>query len=149
MSVRGGHKLAAALSRALSAQGVKAIDVGFFPEDRYPDGTPTAQVALTNEFGTPGPRPQGGKVPERPFFRQAIRKARGEVNEMVKGVDTKTLRVDGELANRIGSTVAGAIKRSLADPPGPDLSPETDAGSRDPLTDTATLAKAPKWKVER
>ena len=70
--IKGGDKLRRFLREAKSASRVKATEVGFFSEARYPDGTPVPAVAAWNEFGTT-------RIPERPFFRQALAVAPSEV----------------------------------------------------------------------
>ena len=74
MAVRGGHRLKASIRKGLSAQGVTRVTVGFYKTATYPDGTPVAAVAAWNEFGTKGGG-WGGPIPERPFFRQTVRKS--------------------------------------------------------------------------
>ena len=69
----GGRKIKRLFDTALKG-GVREVDVGFFSTATYPDGTPVAAVAAWNEFGTQrGGRPH---IPERPFFRRAIKSMR-------------------------------------------------------------------------
>lgn len=121
MAVKGGHKLKAFLRRARSAQArsVERVEVGFFSEARYPDGTPVTAVAAWNEFGTE----QGGEVhtPERPFLRNAAADFPEITRPILReGLDPRTLVVDSPLASRVGLAQKGRIQQeitTLNDPP--------------------------------
>lgn len=66
---RGGAKLEAYLANLASkVRNPGTLRVGFLEGATYPDGTPVALVAATNEFG----KPDKGQPP-RPFFREMIR----------------------------------------------------------------------------
>ena len=109
MAVRGGHRLRAALRKGMSAHGVTKVTVGFYRTSKYPDGTQVAAVAAWNEFGTK-------KIPERPFFRTALRKVRPAVRQLLKErVDPKRMVVDERLGNEFGALVAGQIQRTIAE----------------------------------
>ena len=70
---KGGKKLDEFLRRAKTADGVDTVEIGFFSDAKYPDGTPVTNVAAWNEFGTEN-KDGSERIPERPFFRQAIPK---------------------------------------------------------------------------
>ena len=57
---RGGHRLRAHI-RKVSRRSPTSLEVGFFDDKKYPDGTYVAQVAVYNNYGT-------GNIPARPFF---------------------------------------------------------------------------------
>ena len=83
--VKGGAKLRAFFRQAKSAQRVDDVQVGFFATAKYDNGTPVAAVAAYNEFGTK-------RIPERPFFRQAIQGADRDLVPIIKAnLDPKTL----------------------------------------------------------
>jgi hypothetical protein len=64
----GGSRLEAALSDLARKVAVPAtLRVGFLEGARYPDGTPVAMVAATQNFGAPA---KG--IPPRPFFSNMI-----------------------------------------------------------------------------
>ena len=158
MPVLGGQKFHAAIRKAIAASGVNSIEVGFFQDAEYPDGTPVAAVAAAQEFGVR--LDKGPDIPERPFFRQALRKVEDDVREVIEdGVNSRTLVVDENLADNIGGLVAGAVSKSISDGPFKELSEVTlhrrrtrkinPTTSDKPLVDTATLRTAPTWKVER
>ena len=141
---RGGKKLQRLLREA-GKGGVSGVKVGFFSTAKYQDGTPVAAVAAWNEFGTK-------TIPERPFFRNALAESeRGVSNILAKGIDTKKMVVDEQLAGRVGAHVQGKIQDSITSLKEPPNAPETvrRKGSSDPLLDTGTLRNSVAWEVER
>ena len=70
---KGGKKLDEFLRRAKTADGVDTVEIGFFSDAKYPDGTPVTNVAAYNEFGTNG-KDGAGAIPERPFSAKPSRK---------------------------------------------------------------------------
>ena len=159
MAVRGGHKLDAIIRRALSASGVETLRVGFFRSAKYPDGTPVAAVAAWNEFGT-RTKAGGQAIPERPFFRQALRKVQDDVSELVQdGIDSKTMIVDDLLADRLGGLVAGAVQENIARGTFKALAESTlyrrrtrtvnRTTSVKPLIDTGTMRTSVTWQAQR
>ena len=141
---RGGKKLQRLLREA-GKGGVSGVKVGFFSTAKYQDGTPVAAVAAWNEFGTE-------TIPERPFFRNALAESeRGVSNILAKGIDTKKMVVDEQLAGRAGAYVQGKIRDSITTLKEPPNAPETvrRKGSSDPLLDTGTLRNSVDWEVEQ
>ena len=141
---RGGEKLQRLLREA-GKGGVSGVKVGFFSTAKYQDGTPVAAVAAWNEFGTE-------TIPERPFFRNALAESeRGVSNILAKGIDTKKMVVDEQLAGRVGEYVQGKIRDSITALKEPPNAPETvrRKGSSDPLMDTGTLRNSVAWEVEQ
>ena len=77
MSLVGGKVLAAKLKEIAKKASGKKVSAGFLSGSVYEDGTPAAQVAFWNEYGTSGGIDvEGGgfhkHTPPRPFFRQTI-----------------------------------------------------------------------------
>ena len=115
-----------------------------------------AAVAAWNEFGTE-------TIPERPFFRNALAESeRGVSNILAKGIDTKKMVVDEQLAGRVGEYVQGKIRDSITALNDPPNSPKTIAqkrkklhgkkgtgGGETPLLDTGKLRNSVAWEVER
>ncbi len=140
---RGGKKLKRLLREA-GKGGVSGVKVGFFSTAKYEDGTPVAAVAAWNEFGTK-------TIPERPFFRNALAESeRGVSNILAKGIDTKKMVVDEQLAGRVGAYVAGQVMESITALKGPPNAPETvrRKGSTNPLIDTGMMRASVGWSVE-
>ena len=106
----GGSKLKAFLCNARAAQSrSKQVDVGFFPESRYPDGEqlPVAQVAAWNEYGNE-------RRPETPFMRSAIADAPRYLAPIAKaGIDPKTMTLDEQTAGQIGDAVKSRIQQNI------------------------------------
>ena len=95
------------LRRAKTADGVNAVEIGFFSDAKYPDGTPVTNVAAYNEFGTEN-KDGSERIPERPFFRQAIPKMKTPVLAvLVADVNPRTMVVDRRTAERCGGGRAG------------------------------------------
>ena len=151
----GGKKLQRLLREA-GKGGVSGVKVGFFSTAKYQDGTPVAAVAAWNEFGTKN-------IPERPFFRNALAESeRGVSNILAKGIDTKKMVVDEQLAGRVGEYVQGKIRDSIIALNDPPNSPATIArkrkklhgkkgtgGGETPLIDTGAMLDAVSWEVEQ
>ena len=105
--IRGGKKLDAFLKKAKAAKGVKAVEVGFYATDRYPDGKPVTEVAAFNEFGTKD-------QPERPFFRQSITSMEGRVLGVLKGeINPRTMVVTRTTAVHVGEAGKDEIQKSV------------------------------------
>lgn len=163
LQITGGREFRSALRKAQRARGVDSVKVGFFKTARYPDGTPVAAVAAWNEFGTEVDGTEW--IPERPFFRNAARKARPLILEHLKRrIDPKTLQVDQRLADEIGLILQNAIQTEIVELKTPENAPITIHGgilrirgkvvrvkgkkSENPLIDTGTMRTAVTWVVE-
>ena len=140
---RGGQKLRRLLEQA-SKRRDTTVQVGFFSEARYEDGTPVAAVAAWNEFGTE-------TIPERPFFRRAIAEMEDGISKVVKaGIDTEKMVVDDRLADRVGAYAQGQIQESITALKEPPNAPSTlRKGSSNPLIDTGHMRESVTWKVEQ
>lgn len=153
VTLEGGERLRKVLRDALKG-GVAAVEVGFFSTARYPDGTPVAAVAAWNEFGTKRGSGAGRRqhVPERPFFRQAIKAMEsGLVDLLIDGIDPKKGVVDRHLADRIGAYAQGQVQKQIIELDTPINADSTVArkGSSNPLVDTGTMRNAVTWKVNQ
>lgn len=107
-----------------------------------PGGKPVAMIAAIQEFGT-------GRIPPRPFFRNAIAKysknwAKGIATQLkATNYDTrKTLMITGEV-------IAGQIRQSIIETNSPPLSPTTIArkGFSKPLIDTSHMINSVNYEV--
>ena len=154
----GGKSFRAAVRKALRASGVNAVSVGFFRDARYPTGIQVAAVAAFLEFGTKGREPRrggwGGPIPERPYFRAALRAVRSDVLELVREeLNADTMRVDSGLADRIGSMVVAAIQSSISDgdwAENAELTKKLKGPSKTkPLVNTGQLGQDVTWAVDK
>lgn len=146
--VRGGQRLKRFINQAKAAKTVKGVEIGFFETAKYPDGTPVASVAAWNEFGTE----RNGKehVPERPFFRKAIKAAETELKPILRAnLDPKTMAVERPLAGKLGSAFQKLIQQSITILRDPPNAPSTKQrkGSSNPLINTGTMRRSVTWRI--
>mgnify|MGYP004620081547 CR=1 FL=1 len=119
----------------------KKLKVGIFESAKYDDGTPVAQVAFWQEFGT-------SKIPMRPFFRNAIAKNTRKWGDSVKTALIGTN--DSEKALKmLGEIMRGDIVLSLTNLNTPPNAPSTikQKGSSNPLIDTGLLRSSISWEL--
>ena len=144
MAVVGGRNLQRILRQA-GKGGVRNVEVGFFSDARYQDGTPVAAVAAWNEFGT-------SKIPSRPFIRNSNAKLKEQLPEILKnGIDPKKNVVEDVLANQIGLLAQATIQTEIRDLREPPNSPVTIElkGSDNPLIDDGKMRQSTSYKVNR
>ena len=151
-TVIGGSKLKAFIRQAKAAQAgsVKDVEIGFFASAKYPDGTPIAAVAAWNEYGTERNGQQ--HVPERPFFRNAIRGAPDELLEVIKEkIDPRTMAFDEKVAGAVGQVMVGRVQKSITTLRDPPNAPSTIAGkgSSNPLINNGDMRKAATYRVNK
>lgn len=119
----------------------KKLKVGIFESAKYDDGTPVAQVAFWQEFGT-------AKIPMRPFFRNAIAK---NARKWGNSVTTALIGTnDSEKALKmLGEIMRGDIVLSLTNLNTPPNAPSTikQKGSSNPLIDTGLLKNSISWEL--
>lgn len=126
----------------------KQVTVGFIDGATYPDGTPVAMVAATNEYG----RPENNQPP-RPFFRNAISDHEGEWQETIARGIRAGIAVDQAL-EVVGAQIQGDVQASIATLMEPALSPATIAArkmkgndSTKPLVDTKVMIGDVNYEV--
>lgn len=145
---------------AEATRGPKTVKVGFPLGKLDPE---ELQKAVWNEFGTEGsgkgfstPRGGGfgGPIPERPFFRNAMRENRAKYRRSLFSEGRKILT--GELTtttslNRLGLVAQGDIQQSIVSLQEPPNSPVTIAlkGSSNPLVDTGAMRQAVTYELEK
>lgn len=145
VKTKGGAKLKAALKKAQKEQGIHGVEVGFFENSRYPDGSSVVVAAALNEFGTE-------TIPERPALRQANVRLYRELPELLKKrIDSQTMTVDVRLANEIGNKAQDLIRESiegLSEPPNAPSTIESKSGSN-PLVDTGRMTEVIEYRIIR
>lgn len=115
------------------------VEVGWFPDQSYPDGTPVALVAAVHEHGAPAVG-----VPARPFLGPtADRKRRswtGIARDLHERVLLGRLSVAGA-ARLLGAEMVSDVKQAILAVRRPKLQPATVArkGSTQPLVDTGHM----------
>lgn len=133
------------LARRLKTLAATKVKVGFFEEDSYDDGTPVAQVAAWNEYGT-------SFHPERPFMRETLedRKTRRALLKGMMAAAKATIHNTGN-ARRIlatlGLLITEEIKVTIANYPGSNSARTIAAKGFDrPLYDTGKMLESVKFK---
>lgn len=119
--MKGGKKMAEILGRIeKAASGAKKVDVGFMSGADYPDGTPVAYVAATQNFGAPEV-----SIPARPFFTQTVDAGRAKWGKKL-GAVLKAADYKGTLAfRRMGEAMGDELRESIIKTHSPALSPVT------------------------
>lgn len=152
--VRGSREAARRIRELRSRArrtGVSRVRVGFFRTARYQDGTRVAAVAAANEFGTSGlARTAGGRklprVPERPFFRQAVALAEPKIKgHLIANLDPRTMVVDDTLARQLGQILMGKVQERIIDLRDPPNAPYTLAMKKpktNPLIDMSKMLRS-------
>ncbi|HHT9074227.1 TPA: hypothetical protein ACT5CI_002916 [Edwardsiella tarda] len=144
-------KVMDALDAAESALQSLQLKVGFIDGAKYPDGTPVAMVAATNEYG----RPENNQPP-RPFFRDAIAEHESEWSEKIADGIKAGVPVD-QVLSAVGEVIVADIRKSIATLMEPPLSPATihhrrtrkklQNDSTKPLVDTKEMIRDVHYEV--
>jgi hypothetical protein len=127
---------------AARLRGPTKVKVGF------PAGKVESDIiarAVFNEFGT-------GRIPERPFMRNAMRanrsKYNGAMGKAARSVLNGSTSLDGVLS-KLGALAQGDIQEEIRDLDTPPNAPSTieRKGSSNPLIDTGEMRQKVTWKV--
>ena len=141
-TLSGDDKLMAHLNEMVQKLDAGTLSVGFMSGAKYPDGTPVAQVAFYNEFGTKD-------IPTRPFFRKMIADESGTWGPKLAKLLAKDF--EGEKAlNSLGMDISGALEESIVGWTTPANAPSTIAkkGFDKPLIDTGHMKSSITHKVD-
>lgn len=141
-------KVMDALDEIANSLSDKQLKVGFIDGATYPDGTPVAMVAATNEYGNPA-----NNQPPRPFFRNAISDHETEWSEDIARGIGKGLELEHVLSV-VGEKIAGDVVQSISSLMDPPLSAATIASrkskgneSTKPLVDTKVMIRDVHYEV--
>ena len=118
---QSGGKALERLNLAIKQLEGATAQVGFFPESRYPSGTPVAQVAAYQELGT-------GKIPPRPYFRTAIQTKSQEWSNTAEEGSKAILKGNASISDvmsAIGIQAQEDVKTAIDEVLSPPLSPIT------------------------
>lgn len=137
-----------------SIRGPKRVKVGFPAGEADSDNI---NKAVWNEFGTRGGASGGGwggPIPERPFFRNALRNNKDAYQTAMRTSAVKILRGTTTLATvmqKLGILAQGDIQAEITSLSSPPNSPITIAlkGSSKPLIDTGETRGAVTYKVDQ
>lgn len=141
-TLTGGDKLARKLAEIAKGMAPGKLDVGFMSGATYPDGTPVAQVAFWNEFGT-------SRAPARPFFRSMIAKESAGWPELLGKAAAHSGYSTRQTLALIGEKINDALKSSIVGWQDPPNAPSTVAkkGFNKPLIDTGDMLRATTYQV--
>lgn len=141
-------KVMDALDEIANSLSDKQLKVGFIDGATYPDGTPVAMVAATNECGNPA-----NNQPPRPFFRNAISDHETEWSEDIARGLGKGIELEHVLSV-VGEKISGDIVQSISTLMDPPLSAATIASrkskgneSTKPLVDTKVMIRDVHYEV--
>jgi len=120
--ISGGDKLDAYL-KSLSSKVTNAaqLDVGFFEDTQYPDGTSVAMIAAIQEFGAPS---KG--IPPRPFFRTMVAAKADEWGPKLGYMLNQSKGDAKQALGELGKDIMADLKQSIIDTNSPANSPVTD-----------------------
>lgn len=95
--------------------------VGWFPDDLYPDGTPVAFVAATQEYGAPR-----ASIPPRPFFRTMIAEKQDTwANQIIARLKHNDWDAQKTLEDLAEFVIKPQLQQSIIAVDSPPLSPIT------------------------
>jgi hypothetical protein len=98
--------------------GGGTLSVGFLEGEVYPDGTPVAQVAYWNEFGT-------SRSPARSFFRTMVSAESSTWGSTMKDLAVMNNFDGNKTLNQMGQIIAGQLQESITNTNSPSLSEVT------------------------
>jgi len=114
------------LIKRVEAMGKLKAEVGWLDSAKYPDGTPVALVAQTQEYGSPKQR-----IPPRPFVRPTIAEQNGEWSRQM-GIGVKAVagghRTPEQVFEALGELAAGDVRMTITQVNTPELADSTKAG---------------------
>lgn len=148
------------MPKGIKVGGNTKVKVGFVQGKTDSDNI---MKAIYNEFGTRGsgkgfktPRGGGfgGPIPERPFFRTAMRKNKAKYRKAMKDSANKLLTGETTLdvvLNKLGTQAQDDIQQSISTWTTPGNSETTIRlkGSSKPLIDSGEMRKSVTWKLEK
>jgi len=136
-----GDKLAAAL-KVIAEKANTSVEVGFLEGATYPDGTPVAEVAYYNEYGTT-------YAPPRPFFRTMIAEQQDSWGPKLAAAYRGTNGDIERSFDLVGEDIEGALKQSINDLTSPALAPSTvkRKGFSKPLIESSHMVNSTGHRV--
>ncbi|QLX25058.1 hypothetical protein HV271_09645 [Citrobacter freundii] len=111
------------LVKRVQEMGRLKADVGWMDTARYPDGTPVALVAQTQEYGSPARH-----IPPRPFVRPTIASEKESWSRQM-GIGVKAvangIRDPLQVFTAIGELAAGDVRMTITQISSPPLADST------------------------
>ena len=135
----GGEKYQAQLRKDRPKEGTFEISVGILGGKHLDGETNLAEIAAIHEYGS-----RDERIPERPAFRAAQRRAKGIIQRAAH---------EGRLhdAETLGEELASDLKETVRDLRIPKNRPSTlrDKRGTNPLIDSEALVDGIRYRVER
>lgn len=134
------------LAKRLATLARTKAEVGFFQGDTYDDGTPVAQVAAWNEYGS-------RFHPQRPFMQETLENKtnlHAIIKVMKQAARASILNQGGarSLMQLLGKIVAEEIKITIANYPGHNSPSTIDRKGFDrPLFDTGKMLESVRFRI--
>ncbi len=125
------------------------VDVGYFEESVYSDGTQIAEVAAANTFGT-----DDGRIPERPFMQNTLDNNERKYLKIVRDSRDEVFLGRSDVRKgmvKLGEEIRDDMVKEITDlrePPNADITEERK-GSTNPLIDTGQMRDNVKFKVRK
>ncbi|MCX5619472.1 hypothetical protein [Bombella pollinis] len=117
-ALKGGQKALSLLLKLTQSATKTNVSVGYFPQDHYPDGTPLAQIASVQEYGTT-------TIPARPFLRSTIANRQTawaqQARQLLQNPDTSPQKA----LTTLGQTIVTDIQTTIDHITTPPLKPTT------------------------
>lgn len=118
-TIKGGEKFEAKmLELAKKLNRKETLRVGFLEGATYPDGTPVAFVAATQNYGAP----KAG-IPPRPFFSNMIIEKSPQWPDVLAAKLIATDYDMNKTLNAVGELIVGQLQESIINTNSPPLSP--------------------------
>ncbi|URG13036.1 hypothetical protein B2_43 [Stenotrophomonas phage B2] len=136
------------LQKTLDEMRRVSVEVGYFPEAVYPDGTPVAYVAAIHVFGY-----LEGNIPPRDYFRTTTEAKAPEWGRQVAGAVAGAIQGKLDFKDAlagVGAMAAGDIGKALSALKEPELAESTirRKGHDKPLVgETGLLLQSLDFKV--
>lgn len=137
----GGGKLLTKLQKISRDSKKVRLTAGFYKGAKYEDGTPVAQVAAANNFGTVD---SGVFIPPRPFFDDAIKENKDKWAEGYSKALKKTDYNIEKSTKLVGEKMRADIVDSInnwTEPPNAKITVE-EKGRNAPLKDTYHMMRS-------
>lgn len=135
----------------------RQIDVGWFEEAKYPDGTPVAWIAMLNEYGYMTTGKYSGYHPPRPFFRTFLKEYITNTILVNSNIAPKVAAVaEGRMSwatlhRQIGEQLVEWVRKKILETNSPHNTPLTISlkGFDDPLIETGRMYDTVRYKLSR
>ena len=141
-----GKTVAKELIKKRAATKRTTVAVGFFQEDRYPNGDQVARIAAINEFGAPRAR-----IPMRPALRIANQTGEETVSRIIRQTSSRSHGgITEQGARYVGTFMVGTTRQSIMRLHSPKNAPYTiqKKGFNNPLVETRHMERSVQAKIE-